>query len=293
MARNILDIDWDVLLAMPEWAAQMAAGDRTVSCRVEVIDPAGISLGDATVDAGTVTMTGGGSEMWVADLSGTAPDWLPMDDSDPLDSRSGNRVRVWWQEWIPALNGWGEVPVMTGWPHNPDVTDSRTVSWSVTVRDSLMEAKRGGYAGTTIECGGLTVDQALIKLFNTVAPKLDVQIPTSAVYLPLTYTLGQNSPETDWIAIAALANWYVWSDREGTIVAGPMLAQRSVDWSEGNGCRLIELRKTTTTTGIINRVVVRSTNSDVSPAITSVAEDDDPASATYVGLHGPWQQVIE
>ncbi len=293
MSREVLDIDWEVLFAMPEWAEQMASLDRTVACRVEVIDPAGIAIGDARIDAGTVTMRGGGSEMWVADLSGSDPDWLPMDESDALDSRSGNRVRVWWQEWIPALGGWAEGPVMTGWPHNPKVTDSRTLSWSVTVRDSLLEAKRGGYGGAVVELGGMTVDQALTKLFDVVAPKLDTSFPLSSVRLPTTYTLGENEPDKDWTAIAAMAGWTVWSDREGVIVAGPLKAARAVDWSEGPGCRITQLERSTTTTDIINRVVVRSTNSDVSPAITSIAEDDDPASATFVGRHGPWERVIE
>ena len=290
---DILDIDWETLLGMPEWAAQMAARDRTVSCRVEVIDAADVALGDAGVDAGSVTMVGGGSEMWVASLSGTDPDWLPMDYSDALDARSGNRVRIWWQEWLPTLGGWGEVPIMTGYPHNPDVTDDTAVSWSVTVRDSLAEAKRGGYGGQTVELGGQTVDVALAALFAAVAPQLERSFPPSQVRLPDVYTLGQNSPEEDWKAIAALAGWVVWSDREGTITAGPLVAATTVDWSEGDGCRLTELRKATTTTDVINRVVVVSSNSSVSPTITSVAEDDDPASPTWVGEHGPWEQRIE
>ncbi len=293
MARTILDIDWDDLLAMPEWAAQMAAVDRQVACRVEVIDPTGAPVGDAVIDSGTVRMTGGGSEMWVANLSGTDPDWLPMDYTDALDSRSGNRVRIWWQELIPALDGWGEVPVMTGWPHNPDVTDEGLPAWSLTVRDSLLEAKRGGYGGKTVEVGGLTVDAALNALFEAVAPLIDRSIPPSLVLLPTTCTLGENDPDQDWTEIAALAGWAVWSDREGTITAGPITAATEVDWSEGAGCRLTGLRKSSTTTDIKNRVVVVSTNSDVATTITAVKEDDDPASPTYVGDHGPWELRIE
>lgn len=289
----VLGIDWRTLLGMPEWAVQMAATDRSVSCRVEVIDTAGVALGEAVIDAGQVTMTGGGSEMWVASLSGSDPDWLPMDYTDALDARSGNRIRIWWQEHIPALGGWGEVPVMTGWPHSPDVTDDGQMSWQVTVRDSLLEAKRGGYGGATIELGGKTVDAALNALFDTVAPLLDHTFPASTVTLPDVYTLGQNTPDQDWREIAALAGWQVWSDREGTITAGPLTAATQVDWSEGGGCRLTELRRNTTTTDIINRVVVVSSNSSVSPAITAVAEDSDPASPTYVGDHGPWEQRVE
>lgn len=290
---DTLDIDWETLESMPEWAAQMAARDRSVAVRVEVIDPAGVALGDAAVESGTVTMTGGGSEMWVASLSGSDPDWLPMDYTDALDARSGNRVRIWWQEHLPALGGWGEVPVMTGWPHNPDVTDDGQVSWQVTVRDSLLEAKRGGYGGATVELGGKTVPDALDALFAVVAPQLERAFPASTVVLPDVYTLGQNTPDEDWQAIAALAGWQVWSDREGVITAGPLTASTTVDWSEGDGCRLTELRKDTKTTDIINRVVVVSTNSSVSPTITAVADDSDPASPTYVGDHGPWELRVE
>lgn len=291
MSRNVLPIAWEALLEMPEWAAQVAAPVRRVAARVEVIDPRGQSLGDAAIDAGTVAMSGGGTEMWEASLSGTDPEWLPVDQTDPLDTRSGNRLRVWWQEWIPALGGWGEIPLMTGWPHNPVVTDERTVGWSVTVRDALQEAKRGGYGGQTVECGGMTVDKALAALFDTVAPLLDYDFPETDAAVPVTFTLGENDPDKDWVDIAAVAGWGVWADREGVITAGPVLSTQTVDWSEGPGCRVTSLRRQVTTTELKNKVIVRSTNSDVVPALVAIAQDVDPSSPTYVGTHGPW--VVE
>jgi hypothetical protein len=289
----VLETDWRAVLASRQWAAQMLARSRMVAGRVEVLASDGISLGDASLDSATVTMTGGGSEMWAASLSGSDPDWLPVDETDALDPRSGNRVRVWWQELVTALGGWVEVPVCTGWPHNPEADDDGAVSWSLVLRDSLTEAKRGGYGGSVVEVGGFTVDAALRALFDAVSPLLACSFPPSTVTLPATYTLGEGKPEDDWTEIAALAGWLVWTDREGTITAGPVVAALSLDWQEGEACRITGASRSVATTDIANRVIVVSTSSDVVPTITATAEDDDPASATWVGRYGPYEVTVE
>lgn len=292
-SRVVFAVDWEDLLASDVWAEQVASPWRKVASRVEVIDPRGQSLGDAVIDSGTVRMVGGGTEMWAADVAGTDPDWLPIDQTDLLDSRSGNRVRIWWQEWMAAYAAWVEVPLMTGWPHNPKSTDTGGLSWSLTVRDSLQEAKRGGYGGATVELGGLTVDKALAALFTTVAPLLDYDFPVSDVLLPATFTLGENAPDKDWVDIAAVAGWHVWTDRLGVIKAGPVVPGLEIDWSEGDGCRLTEIDRQVTTTELKNKIVVRSSNTEIAPAIVGISEDDDPSSPTYTGTHGPWVLEVE
>lgn len=292
--QPILDVDWRTLLAMPEYAAQLVATGRVVDTRIAALDTAGDEVAEAEVAGVTVTMAGGGSEMWQADVDGVGTEWLPLDETDPLDARTGNRVRVFWQEWIPALGGWGEFPVMTGWPHNPDSEDAGLVSWSLVLRDTLTQAKRSGYSDKPIDVGGFTVDEALAALFEAIAPMLPYQFPASTVVLPDSYTLWSNEPETDWQAIAALAGWEVWTDREGAITAGPVVASRTVTWQEGGQSGATSLRRTLDTMGIYNEVVVISTSSEVVPSITATARDTDPGSPTFVGgKYGVFTKRVE
>jgi hypothetical protein len=289
----ILETPWRSVLESSHWRARVASTSRVVASRVEVLSSDDVTLGDASIDEAAVTMQGGGTEMWAASLAGSDPDWLPVDENDLLDPRSGNRVRLWWQELVSALGGWVEVPVCTGWPHNPEATDDGAVSWSLTVRDSLTEAKRGGYGGQAVEVGGRTVTAALAALFDAVAPQLPYSFPPSDVTLPSAYTLGEGKPEDDWADIAALAGWLVWTDREGTITAGPTVPGLVLDWQEGDACRITSATRAVVTADLANRVTVVSTSSDVVPTITATVEDDDPASATWVGRYGPYERTVE
>ena len=284
--KPILDTDWRTLMVSPEWERQMAAAVRTVDTRVAVLDTIGTELADALADAATVIMAGGGTEMWACTIAGTDPDWLPVDENDLLDPLSGNRVRVFWQEWLPELDAWGEIPVCTGWPHDPETEDDGAPAWTLTVRDTLAEVKRTGYGDTTLDVGGLTVDAALALLFSTVAPLLPYRFPASTVTLPTPYTLGENTVDEDWIA--ALAGWEVWTDREGTITASPITATKTVAWQEGSTSRVTSLKRRRTTSTIYNRVVVESSSSAVVPSVSGSAQDEDPSSPTFAGTYGPF-----
>lgn len=273
----------------PEWAARIALMDGRVSdSRVEVINPDGTHLADITPDALSLTCNGANSEQWDGTVSFVGPALYPHDDTDLLSPPSGNRIRAWWREYVPALGGWGEVLVCTLDMNDPDGTAAPGITWSMQLDDPLAKAKRGGYAGQTINVAGMTVKAALEALFSVVAPHLVTSFPDSSTVLPAVYSLGTADPDEDWDKIAALDGLVVRSTREGGVTAISMDAATSpvVDWSEGDHCQVSKLQRTVTTSKICNLVMVKSSSSAVVPVVTSIAMDTDPGSATYVG--GPY-----
>ena len=280
-----------------EWLARMALMDGRVSdSRVEIIDSDGTHLADITPDALSLTCNGANSEQWDATVSFVGPALYPHDDTDLLSPLSGHRIRVWWREYVPALGGWGEVLLCTLDMNDPDGVAAPGVTWSMQLDDPLAKAKRGGYGGQTVDVAGMTVDAALSALFSAVAPHLVTSFPASTTVLPSVYSLGTNDPDEDWDKIAALDGMVVRSTREGGVTAISMDASTSpvVDWSEGDHCQVSKLQRTVTTSKICNAVLVKSTSSAVVPAITAIAMDMDPGSATYVGgPYGTYWMTVE
>ncbi len=279
-----------------EWLARMALMDGRVSdSRVEIIDSDGTHLADITPDALSLTCNGANSEQWDATVSFVGPALYPHDDTDLLSPLSGHRIRVWWREYVPALGGWGEVLLCTLDMNDPDGVAAPGVSWSMQLDDPLAKAKRGGYAGQTVDVAGMTVNAALSALFSAVAPHLVTSFPESATVLPSVYSLGTNDPDEDWDKIAALDGMVVRSTREGGVTVIRMDASTSavVDWSEGDHCQVSKLQRTVTTSKICNFVIVKSTSSAVVPVITSMKMDTDPGSATRVDVYGPYPMTVE
>lgn len=280
-----------------EWAAQMALLEGRVSdTRVEVINPDGTHLADITPDALSLTCNGSNSEQWDGTIEFVGPALYPHDDTDLLSPLSSNRIRAWWREYVPALGGWGEVLLCTLNMNDPDGTAAPGVVWSMKLDDPLAKAKRAGYAGQTINVGGMTVKAALEALFGAVAPHLVTSFPESTTVLPQVYNLGTNDPDEDWDKIAALDGMVVRSTREGGVTALKTDASTSpvVDWSEGDHCQVSKLQRTVTTSKICNLVMVKSTSSAVVPVITSTKMDDDTGSATYVGgAYGVYPMIVE
>ena len=279
-----------------EWAARMALMDGRVSdSRVEVINPDGTHLADITPDALGLTCNGANSEQWDGSISFVGPALWPHDDTDLLSPLSGNRIRAWWREHVPALGGWGEVLLCTLDMNDPDGTAAPGITWSMQLDDPLAKAKRGGYAGQTINVGGMTVKAALEALFGAVAPHLVTSFPESTTVLPQVYNLGTNDPDEDWDKIAALDGMVVRSTREGGVTALKTDASTSpvVDWSEGDHCQVSKLQRTVTTSKICNLVMVKSSSSAVIPVITATKMDTVSGSATCVDVYGPYPMTVE
>lgn len=290
---TVLDVEWPDLLTSDAWAAQMATTDRVFDSRVEVIDPDDVPLADIRPDSAEVVFEGDSSERWEATLQLIGD--YPVDTDDMLHPLTGNRIRLWWREWLPQLGGWGEVPCMTGWPEDPGARKGPGVTTTLKVLDALTRIKRGGYGGQTLEVGGLTVDAALTALFGVVAPWVECRFPETGVVLPPTYTLGAaDDVEDDWVRIATVAGWVVWSDRMGVVVAGPVPAggDAVVDWQEGPGCRVVDLQVEVKTSGIRNAWVAKSSSSEVVPPIVGRKTDDDEGSPTWVGRYGPFWGTV-
>lgn len=280
-----------------EWLDRMALMQgRVCDSRVEVTDRDGNWLADITPDEVSLQCNGANSEQWSGVVSFVGPDLYPNDDTDLLSPLSGNRVRVWWRELVPALGGWGEVLVCTLCLNDPEGVAAPGVTWSMQLDDVLSEAKRGGYGGQIVDVGGYTVDAALTAQFEVVAPHIPTSFPASETVLPSVYSLGADDADTDWEKIAALDGAVVRSTREGGATAVNLTAESDifVDWQEGDDCQVSRLQRTVTTSKIYNAVLVKSTSAAVVPIITSIAMDDDPGSATYVGDYGPfWAPTVD
>ena len=92
-------------LATTSTAAFLAAVNeqvREVSYRVPVLDPAGNEVDEVPAESFDVDFDGEGSERWELSLTLSDPAWVPRRWSDPLDGRSGLRVRPYWQLLDPA-----------------------------------------------------------------------------------------------------------------------------------------------------------------------------------------------
>lgn len=283
---------WRDVLASDEWRAGMLATSRTSDSRVELIDADGMSVQDVPCDGVRVSMDGESSEMWGCEIQVTNQ-LIPLLPEDPLDPRANLRIRVWWRELLPS--GWVEVPMCTTYPADPAIDDDGIPVVALTGRDSVVEAKRGGYRGQTIKVGGLTVTQALDRLFQVVAPGIPSEIADSAEVLPAKYTLGSRAPDEDWAEIAGLAGFSVWTDRTGVIQVGPAPTPSTpvAQWASGKGCVVQRARREMRTSDMRNRVVVRSTHPNLKKPVVGIAEDTDEGSPTWIGLGRIWEEVIE
>lgn len=292
------DIDargtWRDYIATPAWISAVTAQQRVLSARVEMIDASGAYVADLPVQSGTVDFRGEQPEQWACSLMLTDPRAVPRDYRDWLDPRSGLRARIWWR--LLDDGAWVDVPCGTYTLENPTIDDSPSgVSVSVTGRDQMALARRGGYGSAVVAVGGLTVDAALRRVFGAVARGVPLRIGASTATLPAVYELADRDPAKDWTEIADLAGWVVRTDREGAIVAGPRVERAAIvaDWTEGPTCAVSSVRRALAHDSMVNRVIVRSTNPDVTPAIEVVAEDTDEGSPTWIGRWGPYELNID
>lgn len=287
-------IDWRTV-SPAVWSAAVQAPRRKVRIRAGLANLDGVVL-DTVVPVvdGQVRFAGESSEQWAADVTLSDPLMVPRSPDDPLDPRSGLRLRIWWDLWITAL-GWVSVPCGAYVLHDPDISDNGQLSMALDGHDLITEAKRGGYGGQTISVGGFTVTAALGLIFDQVAPRFQRQVADTTITLPAVYELGARTPFEDWTDIAALAGWTVRADRDGVIVAGPPPSDDTVRavWQEGPSARMSAVRRQVTTSEQVNRVVVVSTSDEVTPPLVAIAQDDDETSPTWVGLGVIWEERVE
>lgn len=271
-----------MLTSDPAWWAAAAAPVRRQRVRISLVDADGVDVVDLPARECQIDYRGHYSEVWAGSLTVDGDEWIPSGPEDLLDPRSGYRVRVYWSLWVPG-HGWVEQTICTLLIDDP-VTDRGV---SVTLRDPLADAKRGGYAGQYPLVGSMTVPEALSVLMDAAAPQVRLRTQGSDVLLPVGYQLGDRQPGEDWTEIAALAGWRLVTARDGVVVAGPVVPPGTevLDWSEGPDCPVVpdSPRRETAYSATVNRVVVRSTNPDLPAPIVAVAEDDDDSSPTWTG----------
>ena len=288
---------WPAMTTAPEWRALIESPERTIKARAELVDRDGRKVSDMPFHSASIDLRGESAEQWAGRVSFTDESMAPMRPTDPLDPRSMLRARFWWRI-LYGGRTWLEVPVGTFIIGDPEVSDSSSGSYGISVqmRDVLEEVSRNEYGEKLISVGGLTVDAALKRLFATLAPWATVSIPATTVTLPSTYQLGLDNakPSDDWTAIADLAGWVVRTDRMGTIVCGPAPDRAGLvaDWQEGPDCPVTDMRRKVNNLGLYNRVLVRSTHTDAA-GVYAIAEDSNPASPTWVGRYGPFTKKVE
>ena len=281
--------DWRATTNDPGFLVAVTEPVREISYRVPVLDAAGNEIDEVPAESLDVDFDGKSSERWELGLTLSDPAWVPKRWSDPLDGRSGLRVRPYWQLRDTSSHAvlW-EVPLCTMWLEDPDIEDDGT-SVSVTVKghDAVNRARRGGYGGRTVDISGMTVSAALAVTLSALGVD-EYRIASSAATVPNPYVLGQlNDPWEDVSELAQMAGCDVYADRLGVIVVAPRPEPQTVkfDWQEGPSCPVVGLTRAPRTSSIRNRVVVTSSSPDVTP-FSVVVEDTDPSSPTWVG--GPF-----
>lgn len=293
-------LPWREMITTAEYAAAAGAPDRTVALRAEMIDPDLVPVATMDLVGCTIDHDGSAAEQWACGVSLTGPEWVARQVTDPLDTRSGLRLRLWHRLLVTGEWGeqWVEVPEGVYWLEDPEYGyDGATVSITATGRDELAILRRGGYGGATVSVGGLTVPEALRRIIVAVSgPTTPVRIDsTSTIVLPPTYELGAKDPLDDMVEIGDLAALQVRTDREGAILIAPAPTSADVraDWQEGPTCPVTKTRRTYQTSKMINSVTVVGTHPEVEDGdtgapISVTVEDDDPTSPTWVG--GPWRR---
>ena len=280
---------WLATTSDPGFLAAVAEPVREVSYRVAVLDAAGNEVDELPTESLDVDFDGEGSERWELSLTLSDPAWVPRRWSDPLDGRSGLRVRPYWQLRDPETHAvLYEVPLCTVWLEDPDIRDDGTAV-AVTVKgfDAVNRARRGGYGARSVDISGMTVSAALAVTMDALGVR-DYRIATSTATVPSPYVLGQLSdPWEDVTDLAKMAGCDVYADRMGVIVVAPRPEPQDVklDWQEGPSCPVVSIVRAPRTSSIRNRVVVTSSSPDVAP-FSVVVEDTDPSSPTWVG--GPF-----
>lgn len=275
-----------------EWLAAVESPLRILSSRVEMLDVRDDVAGVIYPDSVTVDYDEAKSEAFAAAFTFSDPASVPLRTADATSPLSGLKARVWWQ--VQTSGGVVEYPACTVYLEDPDMDYNGLLSMTLDGRDAVAEAKRGGYRGTTVSVGGMTVTAALALIFQTVAPGIPSRVAASAVALPAIYDLGAKLPEADWTEIAALAGFVVRADRLGVIVAGPPAVPESVRLSlaEGDGCAATRIRRSVSTSTMINRAVAVSTSTEIAAPIMAVCEDTDPGSPLWVGLGRNREKVV-
>lgn len=277
----------------PEWLAAVAAPLRVLSSRVEMLDASDSVMGAIYPDSVTVDYDEAKSECFAASLTFSDPAAVPLRIDDATSPLSGLKARVWWQV-VTEAGVTLEYPACTVYLEDPDMDYDGLLSMTIDGRDAVAEAKRGGYRGTTVSVGGMTVTAALTLIFQTVAPGIPSRVASSTVTLPAVYDLGAKLPEADWTEIAALAGFVVRADRLGVIVAGPPAAPEFVRLAlaEGDECAATRIRRSVATSTMINRAVAVSTSTEIAAPIVAVCEDTDPGSPLWVGLGRNREKVV-
>lgn len=272
---------WREVIARPEWQAAVCATDRIIDYRVEAVTRDGSHLGVVPIDGVRIDYDGTRTEQWGATFSFSDPALVPYAPTAWLDGRSGVRLRVWWS--LLTDDGTLEVPVCTLVVEDPSGTDDGLLAGTVRGLDPLAVARRGGYGARTISVGGMTVSYALRALFSALVPDWPVSIEPTTVTLPAVYDLWEREPAEDWAEIAALAGMTVRTDRMGVItVARPEGGGLVADWSEGPACPVSHIDWEQKTSTIPRRVVVVSTNPDVTPPVVGRWEHPDASTMQIV-----------
>jgi hypothetical protein len=279
---------WRQIIEGPSWKAAVTAHQRTVGYRAEMIDTAGQHVVDVPLTSGTIDFDGEAAEQWACQVAIPGEEWVAHDPGDPLDPRSGLRLRMWWRLLING--GWVEIPVGTFVLEDPRITDNGAMpTTSMRGRDPLTIIRRAGYGSLVISVGGLTIPAALERIMRAIAPSTPFRIESSSTRtLPTTYELTGQDPLDDMVTIARQADLVIRTDPEGNVVAAPNPDSQAIraDWQEGPDCPVTDLARGVNTSQMLNSVTVVSTNPEVIPPISVTVEDTDPSSPTWIG--GQW-----
>lgn len=287
--------NWRETIISSPFIQAVEAEVRDISTRAAMVDIDGNEVASIPVTSGSVEFNGESSEQWTCSIVVNDPALVPTGPDSLLDPRSGLRLRIWWRI-LGTSGSWLEVPIGTFYLQDPKINDSAG-SWSMTIsgRDAIFEAGRGGYGASMIVVSGMTVTQALNALFERVAPQIPRNIAESTVTLPTPFELGARDAKEDWNDLASMAGLRIRADREGTITGlkAPAPTAIKAQLVEGPDCVISQLSREIVTSSMINRVVVRSTNTEIVPVIIGIAEDNNPGSSTWVGRFGPYETEIK
>jgi len=295
---------WRDLRVSERWESAVTAQVRDLRCRVAVVDlqhrPVSVldrygdELGDVPITAGEVEMSGEREQMWSCKLALSDRRWVPRTWRDPLHPLSPYRLAIFWG--IHLGGGlWGEIPLGVYRTGRPRTSDRGTVQITVDGLDVMSVFAQGGYGGQVVDVGGLTVDAAVRRLFEAVAPTVPVRVAASTITLPAGLQLGRRRPQEDLDEFVGIGweDGIARADREGFAYVGERPEPQAVRLRlvEGPGNPLTGVDRELSDTWY-NSVLVNGTHPDLTEPVWGVDQDVDESSPTWIG-YGVRQLTID
>jgi hypothetical protein len=200
-------------------------------------------------------------------------------------------VRVYWRARLSGTDTWETVPLGRFLVDSPGFSgDPGDPALRVSGFDAASAIAAAAWDTPFVVPAGQNLKTALTRILTNRLPGVATSIPTTTVALPqLVYTPGyQDSTGDPWedaCALAALAGWDLWVNRQGVVCAGvpadPLTGVPVIELADAG--TLIRATRTPTAADLVNTVVVYGEASGEEPVVAVVRDEHGPYGTETIG----------